>query len=162
MKRNFPIAILLILALFFSCRPKDVQTVEGDLFFRVIDFQSIFDYPDSIIGKIESNINTVSIDTLPKEEKKLYQFLKYLNDNELLRRPFIRLRLDNGAEKMLFLDTTDYRKFEHYNYSDLVRDKKKIRVKAQVTSLQFDTLSAFNSIKLISIVKLNGQTYWKK
>ena len=88
--------------------------------------------------------------------------MKFMVDNDLLRKPFIRLRLDNGEIKMLFLDSSDYRKFGQFNYSDLVRDNKKIRVKAKVNELHYDSLTAFNSTKLISVEKRAGKTYWKK
>lgn len=63
---------------------------------------------------------------------------------------------------MVFLDTNDYRKIKDYNHNDLVRDNKKVRIKAEVSELKYDSLTAYETIKLISIDKIDGKTYWKK
>lgn len=154
--------ILTILALFNSCQTGDTKTVEGDLYFKLIDFQRIFDAPDSVLTKIETSVRTVKRDTLTGQDQKIYDLLQYMVDNNLLRKPFIRLRLDNGDIRMVFLDSLDYIKFKDYNWSDLSKEDKKVRVKASVTELKYDSLTAFNSIKILSVDKINGKTYWKK
>ena len=82
--------------------------------------------------------------------------------NNLLRKPFIRIRLDSGDIKMLFLDSSEYRQFKQYHWSDLSREDKKIRIKVSVTVLKYDSLTAFNTVKILSVDKINGKTYWTK
>jgi hypothetical protein len=49
-----------------------------------------------------------------------------------------------------------------YNYNDLENQNKKIRIKAKVSELKYDTITVFESTKLISINKIDGKTYWTK
>ncbi|HSH66595.1 MAG TPA: hypothetical protein VLB84_12585, partial [Bacteroidia bacterium] len=117
-------SILTILIVFCSCRSNSAKTVEGDLYFKLIDFQRFFDAPDSILTKIETSVRTVKKDTLNKKDKKIYDLLKYMMDNELLRKAFIRLRQDDGKISMVFLDSSDYDQFKKYKWSDLSRENK--------------------------------------
>lgn len=155
-------SILTILALCCSCRSDDTKTVEGDLYFKRIDFQRFFDAPDSILTKIETSVRTVKKDTLTKKDKKIYDLLQFMMDRRLLRKPFIRLRQDDGKISMVFLDSSDYRQFKEYKWSDLSKENKKIRVKVKVTELKYDSLTAFNTIKILSVDKISGKTYWTK
>lgn len=159
--RNF-LAIMTILLTISSCQRNNIKTVEGDLYFKLIEFQRFFDAPDSVLTKIETSLKTVDKDTLTEQDKKNYNLLLFMADKQLLRKPFVRLRLDNGEIVMVFLNSNDYEKIKDYNYSDLVRDNKKIRIKADVSELKYDSFTAYESTKLISIDRIDGKTYWKK
>lgn len=156
------ISILTIFILFTNCQTDRKDTIEGDLYFKLVEFPSFFDAPDSTLTKIENDLKTVNNHTLNKQDKKIYDYLQFLSDKKLLRKPFIRLRQDNGEIKMVFLDTLDYKKIKEYNYNDLENHNKKIRIKAKVSELKYDTITLFESTKLISINKIDGKTYWKK
>lgn len=156
------VTILTILALITGCRTGNKMTVEGDLYFKLVDFPTFFDAPDSVLTKFETSIKTVNKDTLTEQDKKIYNLLQFMSDKELLRKPFIRLRQDNGEIIMLFLNAIDYGKIKDYNYNDLVQDNKKIRIKAEVSELKYDSLTVYETLKLISIDKIDGKTYWKK
>lgn len=159
---RFFLAIMTILLTISSCQTNKIKTVEGDLYFKLIDFQRFFDAPDSVLTKIETSLKTVDMDTLTEQDKKNYNLLGFMADKQLLRNPFVRLRLDNGEIVMVFLNKNDYEKIKDYNYSDLVRDNKKIRIKADVSELKYDSFTAYESTKLISIDRIDGKTYWKK
>jgi hypothetical protein len=159
---RYRLYILTVLVLLVSCKTDNTRTVEGDLYFKLIDFERFFDAPDSVLTKIESSVRTVNKDTLKGQDKKIYDLLQYMIDNNLLRKPFIRLRFDNSDIKIVFLDSSNFVKFKKYNWSDLSRENKKVRVKVSVTELKFDTLTAYNSIKLLSVDKIDGKTYWTK
>lgn len=154
--------ILAILLLISSCKTDTQKTVEGDLYFKLIDFQRFFDAPDSTLTKIETSIKTVNKDTLNAQDKKIYDLLQFMSDKKLLRKPFLRLRQDNGEIALVFIDSIEYTKFKDYNHNDLVRDNKRVRVKVEVKELKYDSLTAYETIKLISVDKLDGKTYWKK
>lgn len=156
------LTILTILLLISGCKTDDKKTIEGDLYFKLIDFQRFFDAPDSTLAKIETSIRTVNKDTLNAQDKKIYDLLQFMSDKKLLRKPFVRLRQDNGEISMVFLDSIDYTKVKDYNHNDLVSDNKRIRVKAEVNELKYDSLTAYEIVKLISVDKLDGKTYWKK
>ena len=156
------LTILTILLLISSCKTDTQKTVEGDLYFKLIDFQRFFDAPDSTLTKIETSIKTVNKDTLNAQDKKIYDLLQFMSDKKLLRKPFLRLRQDNGEISLVFIDSIEYTKFKDYNHNDLVRDNKRVRVKIEVKELKYDSLTAYETVKLISVDKLDGKTYWKK
>ena len=128
----------------------------------LLTFKDFFDAPDSTLIKIETSIKHVNKDSLNTQDKKIYSLLKFISDKKLLRKPFIRLRLNNGEIAIIFLDSIDYVKFQDYNHNDLVRNNKKIRVKAKVDELKYDSLIAYETVTLISVEKLDSKTYWKK
>jgi len=97
--------MLTIFICFNSCQTKNGKTIEGDLYFQVFDLERFFDAPDSVLTKIENSVRTVNNDTLSEQDKKIYYLLQYMVSNNLLRKPFIRIRLDSGDIKMLFLDS---------------------------------------------------------
>lgn len=159
---RFFLAIMTILLTISSCQTNNIKPIEGDLYFKLIDFQRFFDAPDSVLTKIETSLKTVDMDTLTEQDKNNYNLFGFMADKQLLRKPFVRLRLDNGEIVMVFLNSNDYEKIKDYNYSDLVRDNKKIRIKADVSELKYDSFTAYESTKLISIDRIDGKTYWKK
>jgi len=159
MRNNF--AILTILLTICSCQTNNNKIVEGDLYFKLIDFR-FFDSPDSVLTKIETSVKTLNKDTLPEQDIKIYYLLEFMTDKQLLRKPFVRLRLNDGEIIMVFFDINDYEKLKDYNYSDLVRDNKKIRIKAEVFELKYDSLTVYETSKLISFDRIDGKTYWQK
>ena len=72
--RNF-LAIMSILLTISSCQTNNIKTIEGDLYFKLIDFQRFFDAPDSTLTKIEKSFRTVNKDTLNAQDKKVYDLL---------------------------------------------------------------------------------------
>mgnify|MGYP001209464667 CR=1 FL=1 len=152
----------MTLVLISGCQTDNKKTVEGDLYFKLIDFQRFYDAPDSVLTKIETSVKNVNKDTLTEQDKKIYDLLEFMTDKQLLRKPFVRLRQDDGKIVMLFLDKMDYEKIKYYNHNDLVRDNKRIRINAEVSELKYDSLTAYENIKIISVDKIDGKTYWKK
>lgn len=157
MKNVLVIASLVI----FSCNVR-TKMIEGDLYFKLIDFQRFFDLPDSALTKIEADINGMNLDTLPRQDKEVYKLLQYMSDQKLIRQPFVRLLQDNGAIAMVFIDSADFEKLKVYNRKDLVNEHKKVRIKTTVSELKYDTLIAYRSLQPISFNKIEGITYWKK
>lgn len=156
------LTLLTILVLCPACQSDNKKIIEGDLYFKLIDFQRFYDAPDSILVKIETSVKNVNKDTLTEQDKKIYDLLNFMVDKELLRKPFIRLRQDDGTIRMVFIDSTDYEKIKDYNHNDLVSEDKKVRVRAEVVEIKYDSLTAYETIKLISIDKIEGKTYWNK
>jgi hypothetical protein len=158
MKTIFTILTILIIS---SCQTNNIKTLEGDLYFKLIEL-NIFAAPDSVLTKIEISAKTVNKDTLTEQDKQLYEYLEFMTDKQLLRKPYIRLRQDDGKIVTLFLDKSDYAKVKDINHNDLVRDNKRIRIKAEVTVMEYDSLTSYETIKLISVDKIDGKTYWEK
>lgn len=140
----------------------DSIMVEGDMYFKLIDVQRFYDAPDSVLTSIEDYVATVDRDTLNEDELVLLGIFEYMVEKDLLRKPFIRMRLDNGEIRMLFMNEEDYAKFDQYHWADLREQNKKVRVKAKVIELQYDSLTAFNVVELESIEKVEGMTPFAK
>lgn len=153
---------LIFLAFFSTCQSDNKKIIEGDLYFKIIDLQRFYDAPDSILVRIETSVKNANKDTLTEQDKNIYDLLKFMVDKELLRKPFIRLRKDDGKIIMVFLVSTDYEKIKDYNHNNLIRENKKIRVRAEVSEIKYDSLTVYETIKPISIDKIDGKTYWKK
>jgi hypothetical protein len=70
--------------------------------------------------------------------------------------------------RILLLDSSDYRQFIKYKWSDLSRNKEKVRVKVIVTEFEYPlfwmkkTETAYNRLKVLSIDKFAGETHWDK
>ncbi|MNR37384.1 hypothetical protein D3C85_1553940 [compost metagenome] len=63
---------------------------------------------------------------------------------------------------MVFLNPADYENIRYYNQDELLNDGKKIRLSLEVAELRSDSMHAYEVLRLISIKKVEGITYWKK
>ncbi len=145
-----------------SFQANDTRTVEGDLYFVAVDFFRYFDASDSVLTKLENSVKTTNKDTLDEHEKQMFELFGFMSEKRLLRKPFIRLRQDDGEIALLFLDQPDYEKVKDKNRKDLVRQNKRIRIKAEVSEIKYDSLTAYEAIKVMSVDDLEGKTYWSK
>lgn len=157
--KNIPL-LLLFCILLASCQNN--KTVEGDLYFKLVTFQNPFDAPDSILTKIETDLKSVNADTLNGQNKKNHYFLQFIIAKKLLRKPQIMLRKDDGEIITLFLDTVDYKKLKIYEHNELISENKKIRIKAEVAKLKYNSEVFYETLKPISMEKVDGKTYWGK
>lgn len=156
------IPIFTALILINSCKSENSKVIEGDLYFKIIDFPSFFGAPDSLVSKFETEIKTLNVDTLNEKDREEWGLLKFLYDEKLMAKPFIKLRQDNGEISMIYLDSIDYIKLKDYNRNDLLKENKKIRIKAKVSPIQHDTFHAYINLDSIAIQKIEGKTYWMK
>ena len=160
MKQRF--FILTILICFISCQTEKTKTIEGDLYFKLIKFPSFHEAPDSLVQKIETDIENVNEDTIDNQNMKINDYLKFLSKERLLRNPYLQLRKDNGEIVTVYLEKISYDKLKNYDYNKLISENKKVRLKAEVTELKFDTLKIYKAINVISVEKIDGKTYWNK
>ena len=147
---------------FISCQTDKTKTIEGDLYFKLIKFPSFHEASDSLIKKIETDIKNLNEDKMDKQNKIINDYLKFLSKEKLLKNPYLNLRKDNGEIVTVYLDKINYDKLKKYDYNKLISENKKIRIKAEVTELKFDTLKIYKVDGKISVEKLDGNTYWKK
>ena len=150
-----------------SCQSDEKKTIEADLCFRLFDIEKFYDSPDSTLTRIENLVYAINKDTFDSERKEEYKHFKFMVDNNLLRKKYIWIRLDNGENRILFLDSVDYHKFQEYRWSDLTEDGKKIRIKTIVNEFEYpyyfeDTGTAYDCVKMLTVDKINGKTHWKK
>ena len=151
-----------------ACHSNPEKIVEGDLYFKLLDMDMLFDADSTTLSSIENRVHIIDTNSLSGAERELYDAFKFMADNKLLRKPYIRLRSDNGDIRILLLDSTDYNKFTSYRWSDLSKKKQKIRVKAIATEFNYPlhwmntTEPAYNALKVLSIEQMDGETYWTK
>ena len=153
---------LTILFFFISCQTDKTTTIEGDLYFKLIKFPSFHEASDSLIQKIETDIKNVNENKMDKQNKITNDYLKFLSKEKLLKNPYVSLRKDNGEIVTVYLDKINYDQLKKYDYNKLISENKKVRIKAEVTELKFDTLKIYKVDGKISVEKLDGKTYWKK
>ena len=154
-----PILLYSILFTLLGCNSS--HQVEGDLFFKIIDLR-FHEFPDSTLNKIEQDYNSMNWDSLPQKDHDLYKHVGVLITHDLLRKPFIYLRKEDGDYFRLYLSKTDYKKFEKFIPSDLQKNKEKVKVISEVKVIQIDTLKVFVNTKLKLIEKTKGTTHSKK
>lgn len=149
---KYTLFLLAIFVSLISCKT-EVKTVEGDLYFKLIDPYRVFDAPDSVLKKIETTASLVNKDD---------EVLRFMVEKRLLRKPFIRIVDDNGEINIVFLNSADYEKIKDYTYDELIKENKKIRVRLEGLDLHHKSLKVYETSKLIAIEQIDGKTQWKK
>lgn len=154
--------IVAIVVALYSCKTNQKTVVEGDLYFKLVDLPSLYEAPDSLATKFETNIRTVQKDSLSTNDRYLYNQLQFLDDNHLLRKPFIRIRKNDGTILLVFVEPTDYEKLRKYHHQELVRNQKKVSITAEVSEIKNNALTVYTTSKAITIKEMDGTTYWTK
>ena len=149
----------LILSFFIiACNSKN-ETFEGDLFFKFVEFGSFYGADDSSIKTIEMKMDSIRLNKNASEEDlKVIAFINKLKKNNLLKSPWINLKVKDSVIKV-YLNQTDYQKLEKYKYKDLKRRNKKIKLKLDV-ELKDSELYFCN--KILSMEEVDGKTDFKK
>lgn len=167
MRRN-TLYIFLGFLLFVSCDSDQEKVVEGDLYFNLFDLEGIIGVSDSVLLLIENGVKEIKRDTLNRRDRNVYDAAKFMVENDLLRKPYVRVRLGNHKVKILLLDSADFKQLKKYHYHDLLKSEEKVRIKVLVKDIEYplflmnDTQPAFNGIKVLSVNKIKGKTYGKK
>ncbi|TAF48589.1 MAG: hypothetical protein EAZ62_10045 [Sphingobacteriia bacterium] len=109
-------AVAMVLAM-YSCQTNQITIIEGDLYFKLVDLPSLYEVPDSIATKLETSIRTVQKDSLTTLDRNVYNQLQFLDDNQLLRKPFIRVQKDS----LTTLDRNVYNQLQFLDDNQLLR-----------------------------------------
>lgn len=156
------ISILISIFLLTSCKSESNKMIEGDLYFKLINFPTLFGAQDSLISKFVKDLKTVNKDTLNEQDKELWDLFQFMYDQKLMLKPYVNLKQGNGEIVMIYLDSTDFIKLKNYNHHDLISENKKIRIKAKVSPIKYKSWLAYENLDLISIDKIDGKTEWMK
>jgi hypothetical protein len=157
---RYLLTIIVFLTLLIACASNKYSVVEGDLYFKLIDFYKIYDAPDSIISKIEREypLIPVNLDTVKENDRKFYEIVKYGIKNKLLRTPYIWIETNKGNKVMLFMDKEIFRQFERLKCFDLREQKKKVHILVKVQDISFKYLNAYKVNELVKAETVNGET----
>ncbi|NMH86228.1 hypothetical protein [Flavivirga algicola] len=157
----------------FSCKEtnqQNKQIIQGDIYIKLIDFQSIiYNLPDEELKKFKEGITNPNQNNYSDSEKKSSEYFKILIEHDLFGKPFFKLK--TKSEKIINVYTTEneYLKLKK-ELKDLDRDKQKITVQFEGNKISngiFDADKIFDQAiyetkKIISIKKTQGKTYWDK
>ena len=153
---SFILFSIIITLNFFSCNTdSNNKLIEGDLYFDWLHFGSFYNQPDSIIDNVKLYADTVNRKQADSVDLNILAMYDILKKEDLLYKPFIDLKLDNGSLVKMYFTNDEYDKIKIYKRKDLLDTKKKIRIKAEVHDLGMRMVL---SIKVVSIIKLDGQT----
>lgn len=150
--------ILLGLGLiwFSSCgTTNNDNLVTGDLYFSFFRIGTYYNLPDSIIEKVEDDLNAVNLETANNSSDsaliELVLDYRKLKDEGLIYKPVVDIRVDDDLIVKLVLDSTDYDKIKAYKYQDLIDNNKKVRIKARTrrTGLGFYYCTELLELKLV-------------
>ena len=148
--------LLGIFILVLGCNKEPKMTkVTGDLYFSFFRLGNYYNQPDSLINSFESYFDTVSVDKLNLEEKKIIQHYNILKEKDLLYRPLVYLKTDNDSVISLYLDTSDYDLIKVHKRQKLQDGNKKLRIEAMVKMVDS---GIYICKELRSVVMMDGET----
>ena len=149
--------ILLLLIVFFSCDQKvETTRLTGDLYFGFFRIGSYYNQPDSLIEKYEKYFLTTNLDTLPREEKVLFDQYNKLKKHDLLYSPFVQVLVERDSIIMLYLNLEDYNKIKIYKRQKLQDENKKVQIFAFVEKIDNKLYYCKNLDKVLVV---DGQTF---
>lgn len=154
--------ILISTSLLLSCTTEKHVLIEGDLYFKIINYPTFYGAPDSLIFKFVRELETVNKYSLKEQDKEQWNLLKFMYEKKLMEKPYINLKQDNGEIAMLYLDSIDFDKLKNYNHHDLLRENKKIRIITKALPVKYESWNAYENLNIISIKKIDGETEWMK
>lgn len=137
-------------------------SIEGDLYFQMVDFFNFNNAPDSLMTMIENEVEKIDFDTLSDNDRKSYELIKYAIDKEVFRIPFIRLQTVDNEKIMLYMDRDSYVQFDSLKCFDLKNEHKKIYVSALAKDISYQDIKAYRLIKFKTVEKIDGQTDCRK
>jgi len=152
------IQILLISFVLTSCS-NDVKVVEGDLYFKLVDFGSFYSADKETINYFKKSADSIRSEKFPtKYDVEFLTFYDTLKKNDLLLSPWINLKTESDIIK-IYMNEKDYKVLEKFERNKLVKENKKVRLIIQVKVLDS---GIYYSKKISDIKIIDGQTYWRK
>lgn len=156
----FATASLVLLFVLSSCQTGNTEEVQGDLYFKLIDPVRYFEAPDTVLTRLERQIQNNEFTGLSPASQKHSGMLRFMVNHNFLKRPFIRLADSTGRSTMFFLDWTSYKRFETYRLDELETTNTRIHVRLRGTPVLYDTQKVYNVVDIIKIDTLKGATRW--
>ena len=138
---------------------KEEKIIEGELFFKLVDFGTYYGAEEENIAKVEKVLDSLKqVKNLNKNSKVILDYFELLERNNLLRSPYIFIKNDSII-KRVFLSENAYERFKHFKNSDLLKSGEKVEVKLKANEIE-ENLYFSNTILKVDVVK--GKTQWKK
>jgi hypothetical protein len=148
--------LLASAVIFFACSGKrGPEVLTGDYYIKMIDLK-VFDVPDSTLQVWRSDTRS------PERDHAIWTWVDFLKAKELLRKPHVRVRQDDGSIKTLFLNRDDYTKITSSD-AGLIGTDLKVHIEAKVREIKYDSItSVYEALEAVQATKMSGKTYWEK
>jgi hypothetical protein len=149
---------LVLLLFVIACNKKD-EVVEGDLFFKLVDFGSFYGRNDISIKSFEKKIDSIRWSKIASEQDlKIIKFITKLKKNNLLKSPWINLKTKDTVIK-IYLTEAEYNRLKKYNFRDLTERNRKVKLKLD---LALKDTEIYFCNKILSIEEVDGKTEFNK
>ena len=152
----FMVFAFLILGNNFKKREKSV--LNGDLYFPKIAFASFYGATDSMFQALTAEMDSAlaSDENVAAHELEAWQHFDRLRDYDLLRKPYLYLRKEDGSNLVIYLSESEYEKVKNFERLDLVKAHHKVSLILEVDL--FDSL-VYYSDNIIELKVVDGQTF---
>lgn len=159
--------------LFLGCQPNKetnsshLETIEGDLSFKLIDSGSFYPLVDGLgeeVGHYIDSLNNVPPETLSTNEREFMNMVNLLAENDLLFLPSFLLQSDS-INYRVYLDSTEYARVHVFDRNDLLKESKKVHIQLKgeiINTPEEDGFGIFRADKIVSLKKVEGKTEWRK
>jgi hypothetical protein len=149
------IIILLLGVLNIKTCQDSSNIINADLTFRSVSFKSAYgasdkDYSD-LLNEMDSVLNTNN----KNETYKLYQHFNNLKNENLLRNPYIFLKIKKDSVITVYLSEEEYQKVKNFKHVDLYKKNKKVSLQIKLSQLDNDI---FYSDDIIKVNKIKGKS----
>ena len=132
---------------------------KGDLYFKLIDFESFYGTDEKIIERFEHTFDSIRYSKIArKEDLEVIRVFDILKANNLLKSPWINLKTESDIIK-IYLSESEYEKVKKFERNKLINTNQKVELEIKVTELDS---GIYYSNKISEIKIVNGKTYWRK
>ncbi len=133
--------------------------IEGDLYFKLIDFGSLYGADEEAIAKYERIIDSLRAIKAPgTQELWLIRHHDFLKRNKLMQLPSIHVKTDSGICRV-YLSEEEYDRLKTFDRITLFHEGKKVSLSIQVKKLEEEN---YLGKKILSLEVVEGQTYVEK
>lgn len=141
--------------------PVQIDTViQGDLYFKLISFGSLYGVSDMLRTKYNSMIDSIKqLDSVPQQDIELIKIHDILTNNGLIDKPYLHLKVDSTQIMTVYLDEEEFKEISKLKRQELINEGKKIRLKLLGREIRNEI---FYASEITELDKIDGKTYWRK
>ena len=131
---------------------KDESIVlKGDLDYPRFRIANLYNQPDSLIDKFKHSLDSIGHETVMKEDSVFMTSYMTLKEHDLLKSPFIYLKIDSLPSVIVYMNPEDYEPFTQFTHADLVQNQQKVVVKLKAHKL-YNILYLCDGVQSIEVV----------
>ncbi len=154
--RGIALLIFFIIFCIYSCKTEEkVKKLKAELTFKSISFASAYgasqEQYENYLKQIDEAINNSPESN--NEMIKLYRHHSRLKYHNLLKSPYIFLRIDKDSIMTVYLSEKEYKKVKSIKHIDLKREGKKAIIELDITKKDS---GIYYSNNIINISRVKG------